>query len=89
MAETKIERYERLKREKNPWRELARLLDALRRGLAAPVPEDLNTRLRWWGIYTQGDGAAALGGAAPFLMLRIRIPNGPAHLRPRPAAATS
>jgi sulfite reductase (ferredoxin) len=76
MAETKIERYERLKREQNPWRELPRLLAALRRGHAALAPDDLNTRLRWWGIYTQGDGAGALGGAAPFFMLRIRIPNG-------------
>lgn len=76
MSETKIEQYERLKREQNPWQELPRLLEALRGGVAALAPEDLNTRLRWWGLYTQGDGAGAFGGAAPYFMLRIRIPNG-------------
>ncbi|MGH9480191.1 MAG: nitrite reductase, partial [Terriglobales bacterium] len=76
MAETKIERYERVKREQNPWDELPRLLADLRAGYGALAPDDVNTRLRWWGIYTQGDGSGALGGAAPYFMLRIRIPNG-------------
>jgi len=40
---------------------------------------------RWWGAYTQGDGAGVTGGkggegkAVPFFMLRIRIPNGILH----------
>ncbi|HXE31021.1 MAG TPA: nitrite/sulfite reductase [Terriglobales bacterium] len=74
--ETKVQKHERLKREQNPWDELPRLWEAMRGGLGAIAPEDLGTRLRWWGLYTQGDGAGAFGGAAPYFMLRVRIPNG-------------
>jgi sulfite reductase (ferredoxin) len=51
-------------------------------GFEAIPPEWLGTYFRWWGIYTQGDGAGAVGGeggegrAGPYFMLRIRIPNG-------------
>jgi sulfite reductase (ferredoxin) len=75
-AETATQIHERLKREQNPWHELPRLLAALSRGLGALDPADLNTRLRWWGLYTQGDGDGAFGGAAPYFMLRLRLPNG-------------
>ncbi len=75
-TETATQRHERLKREQNPWQELPRLLDTLRRGIGALDPADLNTRLRWWGLYTQGDGDGAFGGAAPYFMLRVRLPNG-------------
>ncbi|HKR94870.1 MAG TPA: nitrite/sulfite reductase, partial [Candidatus Angelobacter sp.] len=42
----------------------------------------IKTYFRWWGVYTQGDGAGALGGsggegkAMPYFMLRIRLSNG-------------
>ncbi|MGH9520849.1 MAG: nitrite/sulfite reductase [Terriglobales bacterium] len=67
---------ERLKREQNPWEELPRLFSAMRAGAGAIAPSDLNLRLRWWGLYTQGDGEGAFGDAAPYFMLRIRVPNG-------------
>ncbi|TAN22733.1 MAG: nitrite/sulfite reductase [Acidobacteria bacterium] len=76
MPETAIQKAERLKQEQNPWNELPRLLASFRRGAAAIDPDDLSHRLRWWGLYTQGDGAGAFGAAAPYFMLRIRIPNG-------------
>src|ERR1700730_1771608 len=45
-------------------------------GFASIPDDDLNLRFRWWGLYTQGDGRGALGGAVPYFMVRIRIPNG-------------
>lgn len=75
-TETATQCHERLKREQNPWQELPRLLAALSRGLGGLDAADLNTRLRWWGLYTQGDGGGAFGGAAPYFMLRVRLPNG-------------
>lgn len=80
--ETKAQHAERLKTEKNPWEALDDLRAFCRRGFDAIPPEWLSTYLRWWGVYTQGDGAGALGGAGgegravPFFMLRIRIPGG-------------
>ncbi|MGH9412103.1 MAG: nitrite/sulfite reductase [Terriglobales bacterium] len=76
MPETAIQKAERLKREQNPWTELPRLLASFRRGVEAMDAEDLSHRLRWWGLYTQGDGEGAFGKAAPYFMMRIRIPNG-------------
>src|SRR5216684_5439588 len=81
-TETKAQRAERLKQEKNPWESLAEVRAFAPGGFSA-VPEAwLKTYFRWWGIYTQGDGAGALGGsggegkAAPYFMLRIRLGNG-------------
>ncbi|HSB74252.1 MAG TPA: nitrite/sulfite reductase [Terriglobales bacterium] len=80
--ETKAQRAERLKREKNPWQALEELRSFARQGFASIPPEWLGTYLRWWGVYTQGDGAGVLGGqggegkAVPFFMVRIRVPNG-------------
>ncbi len=85
MSETKAQRVERLKREKNPWEALEELRGYARRGFEAIPPEWIGTYLRWWGVYTQGDGIGALGGkggegkSVPFFMLRIRIPNGLLH----------
>lgn len=82
LRESKAQRAERLKTAKNPWEALDELRAFCRRGFNAIPPEWLSTYLRWWGVYTQGDGAGALGGsggegkAVPFFMLRIRIPNG-------------
>ena len=80
--ETKAQRAERLKREKNPWECLDEIRRFAREGYRSIPPEWLGTYLRWWGVYTQGDGAGALGGTGgegkpvPYFMARIRIPNG-------------
>jgi sulfite reductase (ferredoxin) len=73
---------ERLKREKNPWLALDEIRRFAREGFPAIPPEWLGTYFRWWGVYTQGDGAGVVGGkggegkSLPFFMLRLRIPNG-------------
>jgi sulfite reductase (ferredoxin) len=80
--ETKTERAERLKREKNPWECLDEIRRFARQGYGSIPQEWLSTYFRWWGVYTQGDGAGALGGTAgegrsvPYFMARIRVPNG-------------
>lgn len=81
-AETKAQRAERLKREKDPWECLDEIREFARRGFESIRPEWLGTYLRFWGVYTQGDGVGAIGGkggegkAVPYFMVRIRIPNG-------------
>ncbi len=85
MAETTAQRVERLKREKNPWEALDELRAYARRGFDAIPPEWINTYLRWWGVYTQGDGVGVVGGkggmgkSVPYFMVRIRVPNGLLH----------
>src|SRR5690348_2742718 len=74
--ETKVQRRERLKAEQNPWEELPRLFQAFRAGHGAIGAADLTVRLRWWGLYTQGDGDGAFGAATPYFMLRVRVPSG-------------
>jgi sulfite reductase (ferredoxin) len=80
--ETKAQRVERLKREKNPWECLEEIRCFSRDGFSSIPPEWIGTYFRWWGVYTQGDGGGALGGqggegkALQRFMLRIRIPNG-------------
>jgi len=80
--ETKAQRAERLKAAINPWAAQAEIDRFGREGWDSIPPEWLNMYFRWWGIYTQGDGVGAVGGkggegkAVPYLMLRIRIPNG-------------
>jgi sulfite reductase (ferredoxin) len=80
--ETKAQRAERLKRQKNPWDCFDEIQRFAREGFAAIPPEWLGTYFRWWGVYTQGDGVGAVGGkggegqAVPYFMVRIRIPNG-------------
>src|SRR6202023_302167 len=82
IKETKAERVERLKREKNAWERFDEIREFARQGHAAIPPEWLGTYFRSWGIYTQGDGVGVVGGkngegkATPFFMVRIRIPNG-------------
>jgi sulfite reductase (ferredoxin) len=81
-TETKAQRVERLKREKNPWEAFEEIRGFARNGFPAIPPEWLGTYLRWWGVYTQGDGTGVVGGqngegkALPCFMVRIRIPNG-------------
>jgi len=83
--ETKAQRVERLKREKNPWEGLEEIRRFGREGWSSIPPEWLGTYFRWWGVYTQGDGAGVVGGkngegkALPYFMVRIRIPNGLLH----------
>lgn len=80
--ESKAQRAERLKQEKNPWEHLDEIREFARTGYNSMTAEWRGTYLRWWGVYPQGDGAGVLGGkggeglAVPFFMLRIRIPNG-------------
>jgi sulfite reductase (ferredoxin) len=80
--ETKAQRIERQKLEKNPWRSFEELDRFAREGCGSIPPEWLSTYFRWWGIYTQGDGVGAVGGtggegkSVPYFMVRIRIPNG-------------
>ena len=82
VKETKAQKVERLKREKNPWEHLDEIREFARRGFEAIPPEWIGTYFRFWGVYTQGDGAGAIGGvggegkAVPYFMVRIRIPNG-------------
>src|SRR3989449_8206914 len=84
-TETKAQRVERLKREKNPWEGLAEIRRFACEGFNSIPPEWIGTYFRWWGVYTQGDGVGAIGGqggegrALPYFMLRIRIPNGLLH----------
>src|SRR5260370_35600739 len=82
IKETKAQRVERFKREKNPWECLDEIRAFARQGHSA-IPEAwIKTYFRWWGVYTQGDGVGALGGtggegkAVPYFMLRIRLGNG-------------
>jgi sulfite reductase (ferredoxin) len=82
IKETKAQRVERLKREKNAWEHFDEIRAFARLGHASIPPEWLGTYFRSWGVYTQGDGAGVVGGkngegnATPFFMVRIRIPNG-------------
>jgi sulfite reductase (ferredoxin) len=82
IQETTAQRVERLKREKNPWEALDELRAFAARGIHDAPPEWLGTYLRWWGVYTQGDGGGVVGGrggggaSAPYLMLRIRLTAG-------------
>jgi sulfite reductase (ferredoxin) len=80
--ETKAQRIERLKREKNAWDHLDEIREFARKGFDSIPPEWLGTYFRSWGVYTQGDGLGVTGGkggeghAVPYFMVRIRIPNG-------------
>jgi sulfite reductase (ferredoxin) len=80
--ETKAQKVERLKREKNPWTAWDEVRQFAREGRASVLPEWTGTYFKWWGIYTQGDGAGVTGGtggegkASEFFMMRIGLPNG-------------
>ncbi|HTW82308.1 MAG TPA: nitrite/sulfite reductase [Terracidiphilus sp.] len=80
--ETKAQRLERLKREKNAWEAFDEVRAFARAGRSSVVPEWAGAYFKWWGIYTQGDGVGVTGGkggeglASDFFMMRIGIPNG-------------
>jgi len=82
VKETKAQRSERLKREKNPWAAFDEVRTFAREGLSSVVPEWASFYFKWWGIYTQGDGVGATGGkggeglTSDYFMMRIGIPNG-------------
>jgi sulfite reductase (ferredoxin) len=82
VTETKAQRVERLKHEKNAWEHFDEIREFARKGYASIPPEWFSTYFRSWGVYTQGDGAGVIGGtggegkATPYFMVRIRIPNG-------------
>jgi sulfite reductase (ferredoxin) len=80
--ETTAQRVERLKRSVNPWDGLEEIRRFAREGFQSIPAEWIGTYFRWWGVYTQGDGAGVTGGtggvgkALQRFMVRIRIPNG-------------
>jgi sulfite reductase (ferredoxin) len=80
--ETKAQIVERLKREKNPWESIDEIRTFARQGRASVLPEWAGTYLKWWGIYTQGDGAGAVGSkggegkASEYFMMRVALPSG-------------
>jgi sulfite reductase (ferredoxin) len=82
IKETKAQRIERLKREKNPWEAFDEVRAFARVGRSSVVPDWASAYFKWWGIYTQGDGVGATGGkggeglASEWFMMRIGIPNG-------------
>src|ERR1700720_1703866 len=82
VKETKAQKAERLKRTMNPWEGLEEIRRFARQGFDSIPPEWVGTYFRWWGVYTQGDGAGVTGGqggegrALQRFMVRIRIPNG-------------
>ncbi|HKT45969.1 MAG TPA: nitrite/sulfite reductase [Candidatus Acidoferrales bacterium] len=82
ISETKAQRVERLKREKNAWNSYDEIREFARLGRTSVPPEWQSTYFRTWGVYTQGDGLGVVGGqngegkATPYFMVRVRIPNG-------------
>ena len=82
IKETKAQRMERLKQEKNPWEAFDEVRAFAKAGRESVLPEWASAYFKWWGVYTQGDGAGALGGkggegkATEFFMMRIGLPNG-------------
>lgn len=82
LKETKAQKMERLKREKNPWEAFDEVREFARQGRSSVVPEWASAYFKWWGVYTQGDGVGAVGGkggeglASEYFMMRIGIPNG-------------
>ena len=82
VKESKTQRAERLKLEKNPWEAFDEVRAFAREGRASVLPEWASMYFKWWGIYTQGDGVGATGGkggegvTSDYFMMRIGIPNG-------------
>lgn len=80
--ETKAQKIERLKRERNPWEIFDEVRRFAREGRTSVLPEWAGAYFKWWGVYTQGDGVGAVGGkggeglASEYFMLRIGMPNG-------------
>ena len=82
VKETKAQKAERLKREKNPWEAFDEVRRFALEGRTSVLPEWASFYFKWWGIYTQGDGVGATGGVGgegkvtEYFMMRIGIPGG-------------
>src|SRR5260370_11307149 len=82
VKETKAQKAERLKLAKNPWEAWDEVRQFAREGRGSVVPEWAEFYMKWWGVYTQGDGVGVTGGkdgvgkATDFFMMRIGLPNG-------------
>ena len=82
VTESKAQRIDRLKREKNAWEHFDEIREFARQGHSSIPPEWIGTYFRTWGVYTQGDGVGVVGGkngegkATQYFMVRIRVPNG-------------
>ena len=82
VKETKAQRTERLKLEKNPWDAWDEVRRFAAEGRTSVLPEWASLYFKWWGIYTQGDGAGVTGGkggegvTTEYFMMRIAVPNG-------------
>ena len=80
--ETKAQKIERLKLEKNPWDIFDEVRQFAREGRASVLPEWASAYFKWWGVYTQGDGAGVTGGkggegvVTDYFMMRIAMPAG-------------
>jgi sulfite reductase (ferredoxin) len=80
--ETKAQKSERLKVEKNPWEAWEEVRQYAREGRATLPAEWAEFYMKWWGVYTQGDGLGVTGGkggvgnATEYFMMRIGMPNG-------------
>lgn len=80
--ETKAQRTERWKLEKNPWEAWDEVRRFAREGRQSVLPEWTALYFKWWGVYTQGDGVGVTGGvggegkATEYFMMRIGLPNG-------------
>lgn len=80
--ETKAQKVERLKLQNNPWEIFDEVRAFARQGRSAVLPEWASVYFKWWGIYTQGDGAGVTGGkggegvTTDYFMMRIPAPGG-------------
>ncbi len=80
--ETKAQKSERLKLEKNPWDAWDEVRAFAKQGRESVLPEWAGLYFKWWGVYTQGDGVGVTGGvggegkATEYFMMRIALPNG-------------
>ena len=80
--ETKAQKIERLKLEKNPWDIFDEVRQFAREGRTSVLPEWASAYFKWWGVYTQGDGAGVTGGkggegvVTDYFMMRIAMPAG-------------
>ena len=82
VKESKAQRAERLKVEKNPWEAWAEVRQFALEGRESVLASWTGLYFKWWGIYTQGDGVGAIGGVggegkeSEYFMMRIGVPNG-------------
>ncbi|MDE1155527.1 MAG: nitrite/sulfite reductase [Acidobacteriaceae bacterium] len=82
VKETKAQKVERLKREKNPWESWDDVVGYSKQGRESVAADWSGTYFKWWGIYTQGDGVGVTGGkggeglVSDYFMMRIGIVNG-------------